>query len=192
MPGLDLSKFSSGALGRKEMFYLTTHSTHFIIRLYGVGYIIKDHSDSERKNHMGYSFQLAARVLLYAPSHRQDTMTFIPPVVEHWLVWEIAQWVHYEESIRTISERSYHRATSRSWCTRRPGGQTTRYLSWSSNIWTAHSTTRWGRPMQSGRQSLVIVLKHNQGRRWLDTGRDQGYQMLSTNKSYWRRNLQEK
>ena len=51
-------------------FYLTTHSTHFIYGLYGVRHMIKDHSDSERG--MGYSFRLAARVLLYAPSHRQD------------------------------------------------------------------------------------------------------------------------
>ena len=36
--------------GRKEMFYLTTHSTHFILRLYGVGHMVKDHSDSERVN----------------------------------------------------------------------------------------------------------------------------------------------
>ena len=38
--------------------------------------MVKDHSDSEREEtcccHMGYSFQLAARVLLYASSHRQD------------------------------------------------------------------------------------------------------------------------
>ena len=26
----------------KEMFYLTTHSTHFILRLHGVGYIVKE------------------------------------------------------------------------------------------------------------------------------------------------------
>ena len=35
--------------------------------------MVKDHSDSEIKNHIGYSFQLAARVLLYAPSLRQDS-----------------------------------------------------------------------------------------------------------------------
>ena len=35
--------------------------------------MVKDHSDSERVNHMGYSFRLAAIVLLYAPSHRQDS-----------------------------------------------------------------------------------------------------------------------
>ena len=45
------------------MFYLTTHSTHFIY-----GYMGSDMV----KNHSGYSFRLAARVLLYASSHRQD------------------------------------------------------------------------------------------------------------------------
>ena len=38
--------------------------------------MVKDHSDSEREEtrcrYMGYSFQLAARVILYASSHRQD------------------------------------------------------------------------------------------------------------------------
>ena len=45
--------------------------------------------------HIGYSFRLAARVLLYASSHRQDNT----PVVEHWLEREIAQRVHHEGSI---------------------------------------------------------------------------------------------
>ena len=37
--------------------------------------MVKDHSDSERKPPaaMGYSFRLAARVLLYSSSHRQDS-----------------------------------------------------------------------------------------------------------------------
>ena len=34
--------------GRKEMFYLTTHSTHFILWLYDVRHKVKDHSDSEK------------------------------------------------------------------------------------------------------------------------------------------------
>ena len=58
------------------MFDLTTHSTHFILRFYGVGHMVKDHSDSERENPLpphGYSFRLTARVLLYATSHRQDS-----------------------------------------------------------------------------------------------------------------------
>ena len=45
-------------------------------RLYGIRHMVKDHSDSEREKtrcrHMGYSFRLAARILLYASSHRQD------------------------------------------------------------------------------------------------------------------------
>ena len=41
--------------GRKEIFYLTTHSTSFnevlntfYLQLYGVGHMVKDHSDRER------------------------------------------------------------------------------------------------------------------------------------------------
>ena len=37
------------------MFYLTTHSTHFIYD-YMASDMVKDHSDNERGNHMGYSF----------------------------------------------------------------------------------------------------------------------------------------
>ena len=57
------------------MFYFNdTHNT-FCLRLYGVGHMVKDHSDRRQETccrHMGYSFQLTARVLLYASSHRQD------------------------------------------------------------------------------------------------------------------------
>ena len=57
------------------MFYLTTHSTHFIY-----GYMASDIwlrtilivRKETRFRHIGYSYQLTARVLLYAPSHRQD------------------------------------------------------------------------------------------------------------------------
>ena len=60
--------------GRKEMLYLTTHSTHFYLRLYGVGHMVKNHSDSERENPLPPHrlLLLIKRVLLYAPSHRQD------------------------------------------------------------------------------------------------------------------------
>ena len=81
------------------MFHLTTHSTHFIY-----GYMASDIwlrtilivRDETRCRHIGYSFRLAARVLLYAPSHRQDS-------TYHGLCYtsrgalagrEIAQWVH--------------------------------------------------------------------------------------------------
>ena len=50
---------------------------------------------------MVYSMWLAASVLLYASSHRQDNTynVFITLVVEHWLEREIAQWIHHEELI---------------------------------------------------------------------------------------------
>ena len=54
--------------GRKEMFYLTMHSTHFIY-----GYMASDMVKETRCHHMGYSFRLTARVLLYEPSYRQDS-----------------------------------------------------------------------------------------------------------------------
>ena len=57
------------------MFYLTTHSTHFIY-----GYMASDIwlrtilivRKETHCRHIGYSYQLTARVLLYAPSHTQD------------------------------------------------------------------------------------------------------------------------
>ena len=62
--------------GRKGKFYLTTHSTHFIY-----GYMASDIwlrtilivRKETRCRHIGYSYRLTAMVLLYAPSHRQDS-----------------------------------------------------------------------------------------------------------------------
>ena len=59
----------------REMFYLMTHSTHFIY-----GYMASDIwlrtilivRKETRCCHIGYSYRLTVRVLLYAPSHRQD------------------------------------------------------------------------------------------------------------------------
>ena len=108
--------------GRKEMFYLTTHSTPFIY-----GYMASDiwlrttqiAREETHCRHMGYSFRFAARVLLYASSHRQDN-------TYHSLCYtsrgslagtrnssmgpprRIDPMTH-----RTMSEGSYHGATSR-------------------------------------------------------------------------------
>ena len=59
----------------REIFYLTMHSMHFIY-----GYMASDIwlrtilivRKETRSHHIGYSYRLTARVLLYAPSHRQD------------------------------------------------------------------------------------------------------------------------
>ena len=59
----------------REMIYLSLHSTHFIysymasnIWLRTILIVRKE----TRCRHIGYSYRLTARVLLYAPSHRQD------------------------------------------------------------------------------------------------------------------------
>ena len=105
-------------LRRKEMFYLTMHSTHFIYD-YMASYIWLRAILIVRKetccHHKGYSFRLTARVF-YMP-HPTDriahTTAFVTPVMETWL--ELAQWIcpmkdrsddpsHHE---RTLLPRSY-------------------------------------------------------------------------------------
>ena len=59
----------------REMFYLTTHSTHFIYGYMASGIWLRTIlivRKETRCRHIGYSYQLTARVILYAPSHRQD------------------------------------------------------------------------------------------------------------------------
>ena len=116
------------------MFYLTTHSTHFIY-----GYMASDIwlrtilivSKETRCRHIGYSFRLTAKVLLYAPSHREDSTyhglcytsrgalvgtrnsSMGPP-------WRIDPTTH-----RIMSERSYHGAISHS-------------LEWEITQWVHH------------------------------------------------------
>ena len=99
---------------RKEVFYLTTHSTHFIY-----GYMVSDIwlktiqivRKETRCRHIGYSFQLTPRDLLYAPSHRQDNTyhglcytsrgalagtrnSSIGPLHEGSIRWPIAPWAN--------------------------------------------------------------------------------------------------
>ena len=104
----------------REMFYLTMHSTHFIY-----GYMVSDIwlrtilivRKETRCRHIGYSYLLTARVILYAPSHRQDN-------TYHSLCYtsrgalagtKIAQWVH---PIKDRSDDpSYHKWTLYHWAT---------------------------------------------------------------------------
>ena len=108
---------------RKGIFYLTTHSTHFIY-----GYMASDTwlrtilivRKETRCRHMGYSFRLTASVLLYAPSNRQDS-------TYHCLCYTIRRALAGTRNSSmgsplridptthpTMSERSYHGATTRS------------------------------------------------------------------------------
>ena len=58
----------SGKERKKDgnVLFNDVHNT-FYLRLYTVGHMVKDNSDS-------YSFRLAERVLIYAPSHRVDNI----------------------------------------------------------------------------------------------------------------------
>ena len=59
--------------GRKEMFYLMTHSTHFIYGyMDGTRHMVKDHSDSERGN------TLLPHGLLFLISSNDSFMCTIP------------------------------------------------------------------------------------------------------------------
>ena len=79
----------------------------FYLRLYDVGHMVKDHSDSERGNPLpplhGLLFPIiipttSERVLFYMLRHDSTYHGFC--YVEHWLERELAQRVHYEGSIR--------------------------------------------------------------------------------------------
>ena len=59
----------------REMFYLTTHSTHFIYGYMASAIWLRTILIVRKETqccHIGYSYGLAARVLLYAPSQGQD------------------------------------------------------------------------------------------------------------------------
>ena len=106
--------------GRKEMFYLMTHSTHFIYGYMASAIWLRTIlivREETRCRHIGYSFRLAARVLLYAPSHRQDS-------THHSLCYtsrgalagtrNSSMGPPWRIDPTTMSEHSYHEATSRS------------------------------------------------------------------------------
>ena len=66
------------------------HSTHFIYGCMASDIwqrTIQIAREETHCCHMGFSFRLTIRVLLYAPSHRQDNTyhDLYTPVVEHWL-----------------------------------------------------------------------------------------------------------
>ena len=76
------------------MFYLMTHSTHFITHM------VNDHSDSERVNPLpphGLLFLINSKGSFTCITH---TTTFVTPVVKHWLEQEIAQWVYHKGLIQ--------------------------------------------------------------------------------------------
>ena len=111
--------FIYGCMAReREMFYLTTHSTHFIycymasdIWLRTILIVRKE----THCRHIGYSYRLAARVLLYAPSHRQDNTSNGLCYTSRGALTGMRNssmgWIDLMTHL-TMSEHSYHRATN--------------------------------------------------------------------------------
>ena len=87
------------------MFYLMTHSTHFLIYGYMVSDMVKDHSESERKPAATTTWATLSNwqqgffYMHNSIDRIEHTMAFVTPVVEHWVEREIAQWIHHEGSI---------------------------------------------------------------------------------------------
>ena len=78
------------------MFYLTMHSTHFIYGYTASDIWLKTILIVRKETccrHIGYSYRITARVLLYAQTGYHIPQPLLP-LVEHWLEREIAQWVH--------------------------------------------------------------------------------------------------
>ena len=97
-----------------DVLFNDTLNTFYFLRLYGVGHMVKDHSDSERGN------PLPPYGLLIPTVRQTDriayTTAFGTPVVEYWLEREIAQWVHPMKD--RSDDPSHHERTllPRSYC----------------------------------------------------------------------------
>ena len=79
---------------RKDMFYSTMHSTHFnTVILRQTIQIVREETICH--HYMSYSFWLAARgfYMHHLTDRIAHTTAFVTPVMEHWLEWEIPQWV---------------------------------------------------------------------------------------------------
>ena len=77
--------------GRK--CFLFNDALNTFIYGYMASDMVKDHSDSERRNPLPISSK--GSFIMHHPTDRiAHTTAFVTPVVEHWLEREIAQWVH--------------------------------------------------------------------------------------------------
>ena len=83
-----------------NILFNDAHNT-FYLRIYGVGHMVKDHSDSERRNPLpphGLLFPINRKgsFICIIPQNRiAHTTAFVTQFMEHWLEREIAhQWVH--------------------------------------------------------------------------------------------------
>ena len=113
-------KISHRGYGRKkeEMFYLTMHSTHLIYAYMASDIWLRTIEKGNPLPPYRLLFLINSKgsFIMHHPTDRiAHTTAFVTPVVEHWLEWEIAQWVHPMQDRsddpshheRTLLPRSY-------------------------------------------------------------------------------------
>ena len=90
----------------------TLNTFHLVIWCwtYGKGPLSK-RGETHSHHYMGYLFWLAARDLLYVPLADRITHTtaFVTTVVEHWLEWEIAQWIMQLDALNLFKYLPKHK-----------------------------------------------------------------------------------
>ena len=79
----------------KGIFLFNDALNTFYLWLYGIEHMIRDYSDSKRRNLLLFTISNKEPFIFTIPQ-----TAFVTPVVEYWLEWEIAQWVHHEGLIR--------------------------------------------------------------------------------------------
>ena len=84
----------------KERNVLFNDALNTCLRLYGIGHVVKEHLDSERKPAAATSWAMQGIFYMHHSKDRMAHVTVIAiPVVAHWMGREIAQWVpssHHE------------------------------------------------------------------------------------------------
>ena len=90
---------SNGYFGMEgRTFFLFNNKLNtFYLWLYGIRHIVKDHSNTDRKPTTTTTWCTLSKgsFICTIPERIAHTMAFVIPLVEHWLKWEIAQWVHH-------------------------------------------------------------------------------------------------
>ena len=80
--------------------------------------MVKDHSDSEKGNPLPpprllFPISSKGSFICIIPDRITHTMAFVTPVVDHWLEWDIAQWVQDRSDHLPYHVDIYHWAMSR-------------------------------------------------------------------------------
>ena len=98
------------------MFYLMTHSTHFILQLYGVRHMVKDHSDSEKGNpvpqhRLLFTINSKGSFICTIPDRIAHTTAFVTPVVYSQIIKIMAEII-----VNNLLTEPYHTDMNETTC----------------------------------------------------------------------------